>query len=144
MLDVRFESNPAIDEDQLNALFATAWPSHEIGNFAAVLARSLAFVCAFQENRLVGFVNLAWDGGVHAFLMDPTVHPDFQSRGIGTRLVQTAISVARERGVEWLHVDYEERLARFYQRCGFQPTSAGVIRFGERPRGPTRARSGMT
>ena len=31
---------------------------------------SLGWVCARQQDRLVGFVNVAWDGGSHAFILD--------------------------------------------------------------------------
>lgn len=81
----------------------------------------------YEGERLVGFVNLAWDGGVHAFLLDTTVHPYFARRGIGTALVRHAIEAARGRGVEWIHVDYEPHLSGFYAACGFQPTAAGLI-----------------
>jgi GNAT superfamily N-acetyltransferase len=85
-------------------------------------------VCAFDAARLVGFVNLATDGDAHAFLLDPTVDPDYQRRGIGTELVRRAADLARERGCTWLHVDYEPALAAFYQAAGFRDSAAGVMR----------------
>lgn len=70
--------------------------------------RSLTWVTAFDGETLVGFVNVAWDGGVHAFLLDTTVHPDWGGRCIDTALVRLAEVAAREHGaLEWLHVDYE-------------------------------------
>lgn len=78
--------------------------------------------------RLVGFINVATDGGVHAFLLDTTVHPNFQRQGIGTRLVTIATARARDRGMVWLHVDFEPHLAGFYRGCGFSPTGAGLLR----------------
>jgi len=41
-----------------------------------------------------------------------------------------AVRVARERGAEWLHVDFEPHLEGFYRACGFRPTEAGLIRLG--------------
>jgi len=38
----------------------------------------LAYACAYDAEHLIGFVNLAWDGGIHTFLLDTTVHPDLQ------------------------------------------------------------------
>ncbi len=138
-MDVRVAVNPPIDGEKLNVLFLAAWPGHERRDFDPVLRRSLAYVCAFDGEHLVGFVNVAWDGGAHAFLLDPTVHPDFRRRGIGAELVSKAASVARERGVEWLHVDYEQSLDDFYRRCGFRPTCAGVIRLAGYGRGAALA-----
>ncbi|MHA0042702.1 GNAT family N-acetyltransferase [Deinococcus sp. PEB2-63] len=94
-----------------------------------MLARSLTWVTAHDGARLVGFVNVAWDGGAHAFLLDTTVHPDVQRRGVGTRLVREAIRAARAHAeVECLHVDFEAHLTAFYAACGFTGTSAGVLR----------------
>ncbi|MBK8020887.1 MAG: GNAT family N-acetyltransferase [Chloroflexi bacterium] len=127
MHDILLRTSPALDNHDLNALFAAAWEGHVERDFTPILSRSLLTVCAFHGDRLIGFVNVAWDGGIHAFLLDTTVHPDFQRRGLGQRLVCTAIEAAGARGIEWMHVDYEPHLHRFYQRCGFQPTQAGLV-----------------
>jgi GNAT superfamily N-acetyltransferase len=78
--------------------------------------------------RLVGFVNVVWDGGVHAFLLDTCVDPGHQRAGVGLALVQRAVDAAREAGCTWLHVDFEPRLEAFYARCGFSVTIGGLRR----------------
>jgi GNAT superfamily N-acetyltransferase len=130
---VTLRLSPPVSDAQLNPLFAAAWPGHRECPFAPVLARSLAYLCAYSDERLVGFVNLAWDGGIHAFLLDTTVHPAFQRRGIGARLVRAAAEAAREQGIAWLHVDYEPHLEPFYLACGFVPTLAGLMRLDGQP-----------
>lgn len=122
---IRTDAFPANQE--LDRLFAAAWNATAPRDFAAVLSRSLTHICAYDGDDLIGFVNVAWDGGVHAFILDTCVHPDFRGRGIATDMVIEAISEARERGAGWLHVDYELRLTAFYAGCGFTPTSAGLI-----------------
>lgn len=119
---------PLIDTE-LNALFAAAWPSHAPRAFGPVLARSLAW-CAARDlgGDLIGYVNVAWDGRDHAFLLDPTVHPAHRRRGLGLALVRAAARLAAAAGVEWLHVDYEPHLAPFYVAAGFRPTAAGLLR----------------
>jgi len=97
-------------------------------DFESVLNRSLTFVCAYHEERLVAFVNLAWDGGYHAFILETTVHPECRRRGIGRELVRRVVAEAEGRGVEWVHVDYNPHLQSFYERCGFVGTLAGLIR----------------
>ncbi len=131
VVSIQYRVSPAVNNEDLNAIFAAAWPDHTWRDFGPVLGRSLAYVCAYDGEALVGFVNLAWDGLTHAFLLDTTVHPDWQRRGIGRELVQRATAVAREQGLEWLHVDYEPHLDGFYRGCGFQPTPAGLIRLSE-------------
>jgi GNAT superfamily N-acetyltransferase len=130
-VSIQYRVSPAVSNNDLNAVFAAAWLNHTWGDFEPVLRHSLAYVCAYAGETLIGFVNLAWDGSAHAFLLDTTVHPDWQRRGIGRELVQRATAVAREQGVDWLHVDYEPHLDGFYRSCGFQPTLAGLIRLSK-------------
>lgn len=93
-----------------------------------VAAHSLGWVVARDGERLVGFVNVLWDGLVHAWIQDTMVAARARGRGIGTELVAVATAAARDAGCEWLHVDFEEHLRDFYLgACGFQPTSAGLI-----------------
>ena len=90
---------------------------------------SLGWVCAREGGELVGFANVAWDGGAHAFLLDPIVARRMTRRGIGTELVRRAVAGAREAGCEWLHVDFDDHLRPFYfDACGFTPTNAGLVR----------------
>jgi GNAT superfamily N-acetyltransferase len=95
---------------------------------AQVERHSLGWVCAFDADRLVGFVNVAWDGGVHGFVIDTLVAGDRRRGGLGRRLLEMAARESRAAGCEWLHVDFEEDLRAFYfDACGFAPTPAGVI-----------------
>ena len=94
------------------------------------MSRSLAHIGAYEEKLLVGFVNVAWDGGIHAFILDTCVHPEHRRQGIASNLVKIAIRTARERGATWMHVDYEPHLASFYASCGFERTEAGLLKLG--------------
>jgi ribosomal protein S18 acetylase RimI-like enzyme len=94
-----------------------------------IRVHSLGWVSAREpDGHLIGFVNVAWDGGDHAFLIDTKVATDHQRRGIATELVRLATEHAKDAGCEWLHVDYRDELDPFYlDACGFRPTSAGLI-----------------
>lgn len=126
-----YRTNPDVSNEELNLLHEAAWAESRCRDFGPVLERSLAFVCAYDKEQLVGFVNVAWDGGEHAFLPDTMVHLDFQRRGIGRELVRHAVTSAAERGLTWMHVDFEPQLQEFYDQCGFKNTTAGLIRLGE-------------
>ncbi|MEM8874251.1 MAG: GNAT family N-acetyltransferase [Planctomycetota bacterium] len=82
-------------------------------------------------DSLVGFAFVAWDGGVHGFLLEPTVRRSHQRHGIGRRLVHEATQACRARRLHWLHVDFEDHLEPFYRACGFRPAKAGLIRLDE-------------
>ena len=129
--DVVYLVSPSLASVELNRLFDAAWREHAWRDFRPVLDRSLAYVCAYHENGLIGFVNLAWDGGVHSFMLDTTVHPEFQRHGIGRELIRRAVAEAENRGVTWVHVDFEPHLRCFYELCGFETTAAGLLRLGD-------------
>lgn len=125
---IALRADPFPSDDEMHELSRAAWGGDGApAAYSAILGRSLAHVGAYEGERLVGFVNVAWDGGVHAFILDTSVHPEFQRRGIATRLVREAETLARRRGAHWLHVDFEPHLATFYEGCGFRPTAAGLI-----------------
>ncbi|NKK45797.1 GNAT family N-acetyltransferase [Rhizobium leguminosarum] len=126
MPELRIDPFPSAAE--LNALWSAAWGTPAPRDFTPILSRGLAHIGAYHDNQLIGFVNVAWDGGIHAFILDTSVHPDMRRQGIATRLVREAARVARERGAEWLHVDFEPHLTGFYRACGFRPTKAGLIK----------------
>jgi len=121
-LDIRYDVRP--DAAALLTLGAR-WTDEEL---ASVYRHSLCHACAWLDGVFVGYVNVAWDGGVHAFLLDPTVHPDYRHRGIGTALVRAMAEHLKGRGFDWLHVDYRPELEPFYRGCGFAPSTAGLIR----------------
>jgi GNAT superfamily N-acetyltransferase len=94
-----------------------------------VSGHSLGWVTARDDDALVGFVNVIWDGLVHAWLQDVMVAGSHRHRGLGVRLVGVATERARAAGCEWLHVDFDDDLRPFYlDACGFTPTNAGLKR----------------
>ncbi|WP_433012495.1 GNAT family N-acetyltransferase [Kribbella sp. CA-294648] len=129
MIDYRIRF--PVDDIALSGLHALAFGHRvEVQPWAARLDRhALTWVGAFSNNLLVGFVQVCWDGGAHAFVLDTAVHPEYGRQGIGKRLVRAAASEAKAAGCEWLHVDYEPHLADFYVKaCGFSPTEAALLK----------------
>lgn len=120
----------AFENHEVNALHAEAFETRvfDVDWVAQVGRHSLGWVVARDAAELVGFVNVAWDGGIHAFILDTMVAGSARRHGIGQRLVETAVGEARRAGCEWLHVDFDDHLRDFYfAACGFTPTNAGLI-----------------
>ena len=124
---ISYRIRPEVEAAALSDLFASAWQDDSHSGYGGQLDHSLTFVCAYAGERLVGFVNVAWDGGAHAFVLDTSVDVGYQRHGIGKGLVLAATNEAARAGCEWLHVDYEVELASFYKACGFVPTTAGLM-----------------
>ena len=124
---IEYAVSEPVSDLELNELFTASWPAHRPRDFKAVLSHGMAYVCAYRGAKLIGFVNVAWDGKTHAFILDTTVHPEHRRQGIGKELVKQATGQARSRGVVWVHVDYEPHLKLFYAECGFRASEAGVL-----------------
>ena len=125
---IEFRDSPALDDAALQTLYRSSREGYPELSWRPVLERSLGWIAAFHHHTLIGFVNVAWDGRLHAFLMDPVVLPRNRRRGVGTELVRRAARLAQRRGCHWLHVDYEPQHDGFYRdACGFVPTAAGLL-----------------
>ena len=128
MSQTTYIENPFPGMAALDAFWRRAWDAPVHRAYEGVLKRSLAHVCAMDDGLMVGFVNVAWDGGVHAFVLDTAVDPQYRRQGIATELVRRAANLARDGGAHWLHVDFEPHYEGFYRACGFGPTAAGLMR----------------
>ena len=129
-MTIEYEWRGAFQNDELNQLHAEGF-DHEYVNddWNGILGRlSLGWVTARDGQGLVGFVNVIWDGQVHAFIEDTLVANRARRQGVGKQLITTATEESRAAGCEWLHVDFEDHLKTFYfDACGFLPTNAGLI-----------------
>ncbi|MDP9865617.1 MULTISPECIES: GNAT family N-acetyltransferase [Streptosporangium] len=129
-MTITYEWRGGFDNAAVNALHAEGFDHAPLQDdwWAQVNRHSLGWVCARQGEELVGFVNVAWDGAVHAFVLDTLVTARLRRHGVGTELVAVAVRQARAAGCEWLHVDFDDHLRGFYlESCGFQATGAGLI-----------------
>lgn len=118
-----------LEDEELCELVTSHGGTPVAGWWERIRPHSLGWVTArLGDGTLAGFVNVAWDGGDHAFLLDTKTRGDHRRRGIGTRVVRFAAEHAAAAGCEWLHVDFDEHLRSFYlDACGFDPAPAGLI-----------------
>ncbi len=127
---VRYRWRGQFADVELNELHAEGFGHAfaDIGWWERLNRHSLGWVCARDGSDLVGFVNVAWDGGIHAFILDTVVAVRARRQGVGAALLDVAVRGARAAGCEWLHVDFTDDLRAFYHdACGFEPTNAGLI-----------------
>ena len=98
---VSFEWRGRFGNAELSALHAAGFgqQAREHDWQTQLLRHSLGWVCARDGAGLGGFVNVAWDGGSHAFILDTVVAPRLQHQGAGTRLVAVAAEQARAAGL---------------------------------------------
>jgi len=97
----------------------------ELGN--PKLQDFLTIAC-YDNLELVGYVSVVSNGVLDAYVQDLMVRPDYQNKGIGTELMNKAISNIKEKGIYMISVIYgEEELRSFYERFGFHTLLCGQI-----------------
>jgi GNAT superfamily N-acetyltransferase len=126
-----FEWRGSIENQEVNALHIDAFGAEnsvETDWISLLESNSFGWVTARDGLRLVGFVNVISDGQTHAWVQDMMVFSGSRHLGIGSKLLEVVRETSRDTGLMCLHVDFEERLRKFYfEACGFQPTAAGII-----------------
>jgi GNAT superfamily N-acetyltransferase len=129
-MTIRYEWRGDVDNQALNAVHAEGFEHRVLDDDwrGQVERHSLGWVCAWDDDALVGFVNVPWDGAIHAFIIDTLVAVSHRRQGVGKRLIEVAVEQARAAKCEWMHVDFDDELRAFYfDACGFAPTNAGLI-----------------
>ena len=82
---------------------------------------SLCILGAYEEDTLVGIIRAVGDGASIVFVQDIVVHPGYQRRGIGTKLMKTLLErYAYVYQIQLMTDDTEKNIA-FYRSIGFQP-----------------------
>jgi len=130
---VTYQWRGAFTNAEVNALHAEAFETRVFDesewNWAELVHRhSLGWVVARDGAELAGFVNVLWDGLVHAWLQDVMVAIKARGQGIGTELVRHARAGAKAAGCEYLPRGLRGPPERFLlRRVRVHPAKAGLI-----------------
>ena len=78
--------------------------------------RECVHVLARIDDETIGTARMLPDGHVGRI----AVHKEWRGQGVGTRLVEYLMEVARERGFAEIHLHSQVQAAAFYSRLGFE------------------------
>jgi GNAT superfamily N-acetyltransferase len=76
---------------------------------------------------LIGFLRIVTDHAYFYYLCDVMIHPAWQHRGLGSRLVESAVHECRRRGYMKIFLTSLPGLEDFYRRFGFRATMSPVL-----------------
>ena len=92
------------------------------------LMTSYCHIACFDGEKLVGYVDSVSNGVTDAYIQDLMVSPEYQGRGIGTKLTNRVIARLKERNIYMISVIYgDTELAPFYKRFGFTQMLCGQM-----------------
>lgn len=120
-------------DDELKPLYeSVGWTSYlrypEL--LPKAYANSLKAFAAFDGTRLVGIIRSVGDGVSILYIQDLLVHPEYQHRGIGKRLITEMLNTFPDVNQTVLLTDDSDETVRFYESVGFQKVQrAGCCSF---------------
>jgi ribosomal-protein-alanine N-acetyltransferase len=103
------------------SIFGPVWHK-PIGNFEDALARAFIFTVAEEDGRLIGY---QWSDKLqeHGHITRLAVRPDWENKGVGTRLLTEAMTAMVKAGTAWITLNTQEsnlRSRMLYERHGFR------------------------
>lgn len=120
-------------EDELLALYeSVGWTNYTRRQalLREAYQRSLCAFAAYNGERLAGVVRAVGDGASILYVQDLLVHPDYQRRGIGTRLLRALLAAFPDVYQTVLLTDDQAPTAVFYESIGFsRAASQGCAAF---------------
>jgi ribosomal protein S18 acetylase RimI-like enzyme len=112
----------ATPKELLGLFRAVGWSRDDRTERAATALAGARFgVVALAAERVVGSGMVLGDGATFAYLKDIIVHPEWQCRGIGRRIVEALLATLSHADPDGMIVTLftSQHLAEFYERMGF-------------------------
>ena len=90
--------------------------------------KNLFEIGCYEDAELIGYLCVVSNNVTDAYIQDVMVHPKYQGNGIGTKLMEMAISHIKEMEIYMVSVIYgEESLRSFYEKFGFHTMLCGQM-----------------
>lgn len=84
------------------------------------LKKSPLCICAYNENKIIGMVRLAGDLEMYGYIQDTIVLPEYQRKGVGTRLIGLLLKKIGDKKGYLLGVCPSNMSVGFYDKLGFK------------------------
>lgn len=108
----------------LDLYTSVGWEAPVIQQVKEALKNTLATFTAYENNNAVGMVRLIGDGGMSFYIKDFAIIPSFQSKGVGTILIESIERYIKENIDENWAVSLElistKEAVEFYKKNGFE------------------------
>ncbi len=126
--DIVFSDSESVSIEKLNELFKAIGWKRDKAKWQKIFEKSTYIVTAYSQNTLVGFGRIMEDG-VMCMFYDICVHPEFQGKGIGTRIMEMLIDKVKDKGYVSIGLfAWEENPPNisFYEKFGFEKVKTGM------------------
>ena len=92
---------------------------------------SLTIVGAYEDERLIGIIRVVGDGHSIIYIQDIIVLPEYQRKGIGSRMLKEILSLYAHVYQKNLLTENQPNTVEFYKKMNFVPDyEMGCVAFG--------------
>ena len=108
-------------EEIINLYKSVGWTNYleRTNILEEAYANSLCVLGAYDSDRLVGIIRAVGDGQTIVFVQDIIVLPEYQRKGIGTKLLKAVMEKYKDVYQMELLTDNTEKTRTFYRSVGF-------------------------
>ncbi|MGN0598217.1 MAG: GNAT family N-acetyltransferase [Ruminiclostridium sp.] len=121
---MNIETDKMTPELFLRLYTSVGWEPPCAEQAAAALSNSFAKLVAFDGDKAVGMLRVIGDGGMSFYIKDFAVIPEYQSKGVGGKLLAYAEEYIRSHiGSSWavsLELISSKEAVNFYEKHGFE------------------------
>ncbi len=110
--------------EEFNYLYdEVQWGTYDIETTKKLLKHTLYSVSVYDDNKIIGYGRLIGDGIVFIFIRDVMVVPEYQSKKIGTnimnKLLEKVKEIKRENPYVRVYLGASKGKEDFYRKFGF-------------------------
>ena len=120
--------NAKLEPQQIETLRAAVGWNPLIGKYQTALEHSFAHYSIADSQELIAFARVISDGAIYALIVDVMVHPEFQSRGLGSSFLKHILEDLKLENIRSVNVIFEPKHEKFYQELEFEILMAGTMR----------------
>ncbi len=126
-MPLRYVENPELDAEMIAALRVLVGWDARIDKLEKIVGCTYMTAGCYDNNLLVGFVDVLSDGVDDALIRSLVVHPEYQRRGIGLELIRIVVKKLKADQIKTINVLFEPELNALYSKAGFRVVSGGLI-----------------
>lgn len=109
---------------------AVGWSRRPLRKVRKAIQHSFLVISMWErrgtQRRLVGFSRATSDHAFNATIWDVVVHPDYQGRGLGKKLMKKMIEKLRNEDISNITLFADPQVVGFYQGLGFMVDPEGI------------------
>ena len=124
---MQYQLNPLLKVEDVAALrIKVGWDSRKV-QLQCILGKTYLSAACFDNNRLVGMIDVISDGVDDALIRNLMVDPDYHREGVALKLLEMVKNQLKADRIKTVNVLFEPDLKELYIKAGFKVVCGGII-----------------